>query len=489
MKNLPAGLLCVFLAVSSQSSAVCCDEAAKIESDEEATFETEVVDESTRLNDVRKLRTQRLTVYSSVILDWIDDACDLSIKQRRQIKQLSKDIVAEAMKNWESWPSTTAQGGPNADTHVVGFVSATGAAAEADLVHVPALKERLCRLLTEEQQRKLNDATARRARFFNECFASDALNLLDMELCLTSQQRRDLREDVLSVVGELAGASGPVSPQSTLHGPDIVIPFLNAVSKSRQLTPQQQERSAFLSTARDDYTKFRATEIRMSFRGGQDRESWDEQLNKQLQSQRERLSSARTRLAECYAAECEISERDYRRLTVAGKGIIESLLRAWKKKAVSQFEENEHRDFLYYVYHDHPSAIERSSLWRNTLKSLSDSAQAGVQRRGDVRRNADVDTILALLEQELWLTDLQRRTLRDQLKTLIPSGGLQCEKRSVFRSAQLLLIPLFRLDSASLSELNESQKHVLEMMKESFQRNDGGYVYMCGHRIHLAMPN
>ena len=127
-------------------------------------------------------------------------------------------------------------------------------------------------------------------------------------------------------------------------------------------------------------------------------------------------------------------------------------------------------------------SIDQNEIWKDAVKSVTaGAAQQQVEMRfqrvqGD--KSAMAAGVLALLDEELWLTPEQRLPLLAQFEKTMPNDLTAVQYREYIRDIVLIAHPLFKTTEKKRDEiLTEPQRDVWKQLASFFQwQKENNYV-------------
>ncbi|MEO2017519.1 MAG: hypothetical protein ABGZ53_24465 [Fuerstiella sp.] len=435
-------------------------------------------------------RLGRLQAYSRATQDWVASVCDLSDEQTAKLAAICRQNVDASQKNWLKKAQNANRSNRFSDTFPIKFTLRPGAADDIDLVRFLKPIDSLQSLLTVEQTEALNAAIAERRQFQVDCMVGQTINIMDVELFLTVEQREHFRTTLPSRVENLLGQSLSLFPQTYYYRQSSIASLMQNGDHLNVLTDIQIIRAQKISaTDRKKVQDINQQYVR--FRSSESEEQWHNRLEEGATVQRDRVYQACAVRANYHHAADDLSESQTRHLMVAARGVAEDIVRTWKKQAQKTLDSYTRRmapggpfggNISFSVRVVDLALIDQNSIWQHTLANFTNGTDHAVQIRGESRRQADAATIVGFLDRELWLHQDQRSQLTELVYDCVPENGVAFNQSTIhFADVSLILLPLFRMSQQDVSMLTPPQQDVWKKLKAHFH-----FTERAAHVLNLA---
>ncbi len=439
--------------------------------------------------DELKKREERLTAYTKAMVDWIAHAAELSEEDTARVAKHLADEVAASQKKWKPDPNQQ----PLHDTFPVKFTIRYGTAQDLD---VTRKLRKLTEILSEDQLDRLSAAAEERTAFHLDATVERVLNLLDEQLFLTAAQREEMFPSLRETLDGMESSSFTFTPQSYYYKQTAVSFLLRRGDHLKCLNDAQRTRAKDFqgTTANPDYGV--GSEQYLMFSSSEGMNTWHEKLQEACVAQRKRVDRACAVRAAYAMAELGLSEDDARHLKVAGKGVAENLVSAWKKTTRQQlktYEEQAGRfggNFSFSMQMPDLNKIETDPIWEHTLEKLPLKPSKSGPNREDAIRKSGAIFLTSLLDKELWLLPDQRTEVQALIEKTLPTSNTANVYRNYMDEVALLVIPLFKFSKQDATVFKGAQKDAWESLKKEFDFN-GRYVQVLlknGGSFHFQIP-
>jgi hypothetical protein len=416
---------------------------------------------------------KRIQAYSDAVEAWVSAACEVSDDQKGRLKetfaaQVKKDI--EAFGKGQD-PDQRNRSFPK--TFVLLFTRKDGIAVEFSENVLKVLRKEI---LTPEQTAKLDAAFAERQAFQRDAYISFLVSMIDKELYLSAEQRDALR-------AHLQEKKTITHPMYAFQPQDYYLPYecpstLLSVPGKSILDPPQKKRLA-------DLTGTDPNNQNISFQAEEGVEGWYKKMHQLGSKQRDLyLRAAAVRIA-WYQKELQLSPEQVDHLTIASKGAAIRALADWKESTEQTFEQMQQHlaqaggNFGFGASPIDTKAIDSNEIWSEALKTMTEGTSNGgmTERTAALKASMGV-SLLALFDEELWLTPDQRKALASQFEKSVPETDRSLQYQDYIREVVLMAHPLFLTNEKKRNEvLTPPQQEVWKVMQSFFNyQNQNNYV-------------
>ncbi len=437
-------------------------------------------------------RKNRVNAYCNAMQQWIAEVCELDEKQKAGLKEIVDKEIAKSQSAWEKRDANQ-QNQPLADTFPIKFTIRYGTAQSLDMTrHYKKLND----LLTEDQMARLKKATSQRRDVQIEAMVNRVLNMLDEELYLSRKQREEMFEPLKKRLTGMESSSFSFHGQSHYYQQQSIAFLLQRGDHLKGLNDAQRRRAKDLASMANNNSYNAEQYILFNSNDGTD--GWYRKLEESAKEQRERVYRACAVRSEFYLAEWDLPEKATRHLTVAGKGIADSVIVDWKKTVRQQlkaYEEQAGRfggNFSFSMQVVDLKKIETNKLWLHTVDRLNPNkdTNADVYNRNEMIRRKQAQFLTAALDRELWLRPEQLPKVEEMVEKILPTEAWHNPYRNYMDEIALLVIPLFKFSKRDATVFEGPQKKAWETLKGEFDYN-GRYVMVHmknGGQFHFMMP-
>ena len=418
---------------------------------------------------------KRIQAYSSVVEAWVVSACEVSEDQKARLRELFAAQVARDIEAFGKGQNPDQRNRPFPKTFVLLFTRKEGIAVEFSEDVFKALRKDV---LSPEQTAKLDAAFAERQTFQRDAYISFLVSMIDKELYLSSEQRDALRV-------HLQERKTPITaPMYSFQPQDYYLPYespstlLSGVPGKSILDPPQKKRLA-------DLTGTDPNNQNISFQAEEGVEGWYKKMHQLGSKQRDLyLRAAAVRIA-WYQKELQLSPEQVDHLTIASKGAAIRALADWKESTEQTFEQMQQHmaqaggNFGFGANPIDTKAIDSNEIWSEALKTMSEGTSNGgmIERAASLKASRST-SLLALFDEELWLTPDQRKALASQFEKSIPETEQSLQYQDYIREVVLMAHPLFLTNEKKRNEvLTPPQQEVWKIMQSFFNyQNQNNYV-------------
>lgn len=326
--------------------------------------------------------------------------------------------------------------------------------------------------LSEEHRTGLRQANSERLDYRRRANRDYLIAVIDRDFYLTQAQRE--------------GLANAWAPDSTLLESPFVAwrvqnYYLPQESMQTRMTgkvtqllnPAQQE---LMKEFTDQQSMYNYVTINMN--GA--REVWYKQIDDASRNRRDSiLRQAAVQLA-YLEGELKVPPEKLDRLKLAAKGAAVRITEEWKEQMVQTVEVNAphwrgNGNISFSFGDDVSSGLRNNSLWTTTLRAMTGEQTAQAERpRQEWRRRATAGALVAMLDQELWLTSKQRDELLPLVEQSLPLTADPAAQQEYIREVVLLAHPLLKITEAQQKPiLSAAQLAAWAKMKTYFAKPFG----------------
>lgn len=420
--------------------------------------------------------TQRMHGYSQVLQGWIATVTEMSDVQKQQLRLLIDKQLVESKKRFAG--NSSGQDGNHVFPEVfpVHFTLQNQnrpATNFADSI----LKTVQSEILRPEQIAALQAAIEERRQFQLRAVAEYLAAEIDAELFLTTGQRQQVIESLLSV-------KPPVS--HSLYAFQVQSYYLPYESLGNLTT-----RSG-INRLLDDHQHHRLRDLTDSdgsghivFQAATGVEEWNRQLLEMSVRQRDQyLRAAKVRVS-CYERELRLTSDESQYLTTAGKGAAVTALMDWKESTRQRFDQMQEQmaqfggNFGFGAGTINTQGIDQNPIWTRALTSLGEErVRVVMETRSEAIRSGLAMCLVAMLDEELWLLPPQRDMLHKLSAQFARGSSESTQYQEYIGHIILLAYPLFLIPESDISEaLSENQQQVWKSLRGFYNiREQDNYV-------------
>ena len=410
---------------------------------------------------------ERMTAFARAYEAWALKSCELTAEQQMKLKELIDSQIVIELEKYGKKRDPNRQNQMLPETLPLLFTKPSGHAPDFQKVLVALCKKEL---LTEDQIGRLDAALKEREGFLNQAYLIYIVAILDKELFLTADQRTAL-------VGELEKRKSPIRhPMYSFQPQAYYLPYedMSAIVPAKVgkgiLEPTQSKRLKDLSTEQQGGQQ-------LIFQTSSGREEWDRQIAEACASQRERYLNAAAVRVTYYEKEMQLSSEQVGHLSIAGKGATIRALGDWKDSTWQTIEQMEQQmaqmggNFGFGAQGMDTQTIDQNEIWADAVSTITKAASKDrLKERQEASQTARAHAVLAMLDEELWLTPDQREPLQKLVVKSLPRSELQNPYEQYMRDLILVIHPLMKASEKSRNEaLTDPQKEVWTQMQSYFK--------------------
>ncbi len=423
-------------------------------------------------------RNARLSAHLQSFAYWVDDVCDLTQQQQRQLNERIDQAIAQSQQAYQfpEFPNQIKTGQRRLyDYSPIQFVGIRGAAWG---VFQAELNNELQKILNKTQEEKYRAAIEKRKQLLHDRFLDHVIITADQELFLTDQQKAAIRNLFPEKLPLLDSGRYWFTPWPGYLTDKPITTLLDA--NRLTLTRSQTERIQQLQNPSNRFIQFKTLEGRTA---------WSKQLKKNVEAQRKKLQSIVQVRIDCLARRYQLSTEKKKYLELASKGVIAKAIASWKKKISEKFDLwekqvtemlNRKKEVFAYaaVSALHDREIFRHPLWENAVRRAI-TERSYLQQKQQIQ-NATTRYAAALLDQELWLTAGQRKQLDNICQRLCLVDKSRYYEQSHFGNQYDLSIlgtVLYDCDQKEFKGILKSpQQLVISLLKRQLTRHEKNEV-------------
>lgn len=423
----------------------------------------------------------RLQIHRNALQHWLIVTGQLSEPQQTAITKIIDEQILSSTKMFSETPDSEGRQQIFPMTFpmmfTVGGIDRSGPPTAVDFSQ-QVLTSIRNELLDAEQQARIDAALKERENFHHQAFVKYLVAQVDEELFLTAEQRTNVSKAIAARTPPVSHPLYMFNPQSYYLPYESMSVILSNASVGQALNANQKKRLQDLNNA-DPNSQH------LIFQSGTGRDGWYNQMNEAGLKERQKfLNAAAVRVA-YYQQELQLSPEQAEYLTSASKGAAVRAVNDWKESTEQIFVEMEQQmaqmggDFGFGASNMDARSIEENSIWKDALSTCSTSEVRKVtSQRKAARQKATADSVLALLDHELWLLPEQRARLTPLILKSMPQGSEPFQYQEYIREIILIAHPLFRVPEKSRNEiLNEPQQEAWQQLQSYFQlQKEQNYV-------------
>ena len=417
---------------------------------------------------------KRIQAHSDTVEAWVSSTCELSDEQKARLKEIFTAQVASDIKAFGKGQTPDQQNRPFPKTFVLLFTRRKGIATEFSEDIFRALRKDF---LSPAQTAKLDAAFAERKTFQQEAYINFLVSMIDKELYLSAEQRDALRAH-LREKKTITHPMYSFQPQNYYLPYESLSGLLSKVPGKSILDPAQKKRLA-------DLTGTDPNNQQVNFQAEEGVEGWYKKMHQLGLKQRDLyLRAAEVRIA-WYQKELQLSPEQVDHLTIASKGAAIRALADWKENTERTFEQMQQHmaqaggNFGFGASPIDTKAIDSNEIWSEALKTMTEgTSNGGMIERAASLKASKCESLLALFDEELWLTQDQRKAMVSQFEKSVPETEQSLQYQDYIREIVLMAHPLFLTNEKKRNEvLTPPQQEVWKVMQSFFNyQNQNNYV-------------
>lgn len=418
---------------------------------------------------------KRIQAYGDSVEAWVSSTCEVTDEQKRRLKEIFSVQVAESNAAFGKGLDPDQRNKPFPNSFVLLFTRKDGIAVEfSDDVFKVLRKE----ILTTEQTAKLDAALTERQTFQRDAYINFLVSMIDKELYLSTEQRESLRAHLRERKTPITHPMYSFQPQNYYLPYESLSTLLSSVPGKNILSTPQKKRLT-------DLTGTDPNNQHVVFQAADGIEGWYKQMHQLGLKQRDLyLRAAAVRIA-WYQKELQLSPEQVDHLTIASKGAAIRALADWKESTEQTFEQMQQHmaqaggNFGFGASLIDTRTIDSNEIWSEALKTMTEGTSNGgmIERTATLKASAGA-SLLALFDEELWLTPDQRKALVSQFEKSVPETDQSLQYQDYIREIVLMAHPLFLTNEKKRNEvLLPPQQEVWKVMQSFFNyQNQNNYV-------------
>ena len=418
---------------------------------------------------------KRIQAYSDSVEAWVGSTCEVPDEQKGRLKEIFAAQVKKEIEAFGKGQDPDQRNKPFPKTFVLLFTRKDGIAVEFSDGVFKALRKDV---LSPEQTAKLDAAVAERQSFQRDAYINFLVSMIDKELYLSSGQRDALRAHLQERKKSISHPMFSFQPQDYYLPYESLSGLLSSVPGKSILDPPQKKRLA-------DLTGTDPNNQHISFQAEEGVEGWYKKMHQLGVKQRDLyLRAAAVRVA-WYQRELQLSPEQVDHLTIASKGAAIRALVDWKESTEQTFEQMQQHmaqaggNFGFGASPIDTKAIDSNEIWSEALKTMTEGTSNGgmIERTASLKASKSA-SLLALFDEELWLTPNQRKSLVSQFEKSIPESEQSLQYQDYIREIVLMAHPLFLTNEKKRNEvLTPPQQEVWKVLQSFFNyQNQNNYV-------------
>ena len=417
---------------------------------------------------------KRIQACGDAVEAWVSATCEVTDEQKGRLKDIFAAQVKKDIEAFGKGQDPDQRNKPFPKTFVLLFTRQKGIAVEFSENVFKALRKDV---LSPEQSAKLDAALAERQTFQRDAYISFLVSMIDKELYLSAEQRDRLR-------AYLQEKKTITHPMYSFQPQDYYLPYespstlLSGVPGKSILDPAQKKRLA-------DLTGTDPNNQQVHFQAEEGVEGWYKKMHQLGVKQRDLyLRAAAVRIA-WYQKELQLSPEQVDHLTIASKGAAIRALADWKESTEQTFEQMQQHlaqaggNFGFGASPIDTRGIDQNEIWSEALKTMTEGTSNGgkIERAASLKASRSA-SLLALFDEELWLTPDQRKALVSQFEKSVPESEQSLQYQDYIREIVLMAHPLFLTNEKKRNEvLTPPQQEVWKVMQSFFNyQNQNNYV-------------
>lgn len=418
---------------------------------------------------------KRIQAYSDSVEAWVSSTCEASDEQKARLKEIFASQVKKDIEAFGKGQDPDQRNKPFPKTFVLLFTRKDGIATEFSNDVFKSLRKEI---LTPEQSAKLDAALVERQTWQRDAYISFLVSMIDRELYLSAEQRNALRSHLQERKTPITHPMYAFQPQDYYLPYESMATLLASVPGKSILDAPQKKRLTDL-TGTDPNTQH------ISFQAEEGVEGWYKKMHQLGVKQRDLyLRAAAVRIA-WYQKELQLSPEQVDHLTIASKGAAIRALADWKESTEQMFEQMQQHlaqaggNFGFGAEPIDTKAIDSNEIWSEALKTMTEgTSNGGMIERAAALKASKSASLLALFDEELWLTPDQRKVLASQFEKSIPETEQSLRYQDYIREVVLMAHPLFLTNEKKRNEvLTPPQQEVWKVMQTFFDyQNQNNYV-------------
>lgn len=426
---------------------------------------------------------KRITAYSDAMFQWVVQTCEIPEADHPKIREL---FEAGVQKQCEAAAKRGRRNLQQAQQVFPGTFPLffTMEDAIASDFRDNLLKQLAETVLSDPQKQKLNEAMKEREDFRLQAFAEFLTALLDKELFLTEQQRLQFVEKMRNAKKPVKHTLYSFQPQSYYVPYEAMSQLLSRVSAKDVLDASQRKRLTDLNGSDPNN--------QVNFQAADGMESWHSQMDQLAKKQRDVFLRAAAVRVTWFEKELQLSPEQVTTLNHASKGAAVRALGDWKEQTQQTLDQMEQQmaqmggNFGFGAQTIDGTAVDSNPVWTDNLKSITEGKAAERMKQRRAQQNEVIaKCLIALFDDELWLTPSQRTSLHPIFVKSLPKAQDNAQQNQFIREIVWLAFPLFKSDkTAREAVLSEAQRAAWDQMASFYdyqKSNEYVQIQMRNH--------
>jgi len=401
--------------------------------------------------DILRLMSERLTAFQAARLYWIDQACGLSNEQKERLHRVNSKLIDDANRQLQvAFKEKDGSQYPFSYTlTTVIFPSSTFGAKSLDN---EAFEKDLDGILTSDQQARYQQNLQKRQSSLHHGFVCGIVDLIDEELYLTVVQREMVKE-------KFHQGTRRENALYSLRRDGVRSPYRKPDASFQVpiscLTNLQRHRWDDLNAKKDGY------QFSYSFKGDTLQACIEDAERSEEENEKAFVNAMLVKL-DYYRDFLDLTFNDMQRLEMALVGIAQRNsvclrnLRYCSNAYSSGLSEKLSYPPLNIV---DPITIEWDPFWKSLSERFGFSV--AIEARRKERQHMVAEFVLAVLEEELWLTSEQREQLRQLVEQTVGMIELPDRNYFMFRDEMLMARVLAKMPAEEVSKILSNDQHLV----------------------------
>ncbi len=418
----------------------------------------------------------RVTSFSNAMFRWVIRTCEVPEAEQAKIREAFEAQIRSHVETFEKRGARDQrqQQSPFPKTMLLLFTQDDAAGSDfRDAVLQKLRKD----LLTEEQKQKLETALTERESFRTRAISEFLTTIVDRELFLTSEQRTQMVDKLVSMKKPPRHTFYSFQAQSYYMPYESLSPLLSRAAIKDLLSPAQRKRLTDLSGSDPN--------DQLVFQAAEGREVWVKAMADMASSQRSKyLRSMAVRVA-WLEQELKLSAEQVEYLNIASKGAAIRALGDWKEQTLQTLDQMEQQmaqmggNFGFGASPIDNSSIDQNEIWTASLKEVAEGKAADLLKDRNQKLGQSVAACLvAMFDDEMWLTPEQRTNFQPIVAKSLPKANNQMQYYDYIRELIWMAYPLHKSDDkAREAVLTEEQNAVWKLLKSTYSfQKENNYV-------------
>lgn len=418
---------------------------------------------------------KRIEAYSVSMKTWVHQVCKLSGDKKARVDELFAAAAKDTMTAFADKGKIKPRNEYIPVTLPVVF--SIGEESTAAAFSQEVLSSLRKNVLSPAETELLEIALKERTTFQTRAYVSFLVSLIDMELFLTGEQRARVTQRMLELKPAVLSPLYSFQPQAYYLPYESLNVMISRVSLSDLLETSQKKRLQDLTDSDQN--------SQIVFQASSGVEGWRDQMNELSTRQREQFLRAAAVRVTWYQRELHLSADQVEYLSNAGKGATIRALGDWKENTQQTLDQMEQQmaqmggNFGFGAESIDAKSIDQNEIWADAVKNVTAGLNANnLQARKTADRMAMAESVLALLDTELWLLPEQRTLLLPLVEKTLPKDASTTRYQEYIRDVILLAHPLFKIPEDTRNPiLSEQQRAAWKHLESLFKvQKENNYV-------------